>query len=77
MSIYSHSARSTLIVSRRTMKHTFIATAVLFQGAILWQPAAAQLTLGGAMQLADRSAYGNRIASGATAERQAQSLAAM
>ena len=57
------------------MKRTLIAAVVLVQGAALHQPAAAQLTLAGAMHRADRSAFGNRIASGAAAEKQAQALA--
>ncbi len=57
------------------MKRILIAAVVLVQSAALCQPAAAQLTLAGAMQRADRSAFGNRIATGAVAEKQAQALA--
>ena len=57
------------------MKRILIAAAVLVQGAALGQSAAAQLTLAGAMHRADRSAFGNRIASGAAAEKEALALA--
>ena len=57
------------------MKHILVATVLLVQGAALSQPAAAQLTLAGAMHRADRSAFGNRIASGAAAEKEALALA--
>ena len=52
-----------------------IATVLLVQSAALSQPAAAQLTLAGALRRADRAAFGNRVAAGATAEKQAQALA--
>ena len=57
------------------MKRILIGTVLLTQAAILYQPAAAQLTLGGALHRADQSAFANRIAAGAASETQARALA--
>jgi outer membrane protein len=56
------------------MKRSLIAT-VFAQSVALFQPAGAQLTLAGAMHRADHSAFANRVAHGAVAEKQARSLA--
>lgn len=57
------------------MKRILIGTVLLIQGAVLYQSAAAQLTLGGALHRADQSAFANRIAAGAASEKQAHALA--
>ena len=57
------------------MKRPLIALVLFVQSVAMRPPAGAQLTLAGAMSRADRSAFGNRIAAGAAAEKKAQTLA--
>ena len=57
------------------MKRPLIALVLFVQSVAMRPPAGAQLTLAGAMSQADRSAFGNRIAAGAAAEKKAQTLA--
>ena len=57
------------------MTRVLIGTALLMQGAVLYQPATAQLSLAGALHRADQSAFGNRIAASAANETQARALA--
>src|SRR5512143_403605 len=52
-----------------------VAAAAVLTAITGFQPAAAQLTLREAIQQADRSAYGNRIATAETAAQSAQSIA--
>ena len=61
--------------TRPILNRGLLGAVLLVHGAILPQPAAAQLTLGGAIRRADVAAFGNRIAAGATSEKQAQALA--
>ena len=57
------------------MKRALTTAVLMLQCVVLSQRASAQLTLLDAMHRADHSAFGNRLASGAADERQAQSLA--
>ena len=57
------------------MTRVLIGTVLLMQGAVLSQPAAAQLTLSGALHRADQSAFANRIAAAAGSETRARALA--
>ena len=57
------------------MNRPIIALVLFAQSVAMPSPAEAQLTLAGALRQADRSAFGNRAAAGAAAERAAQALA--